>query len=380
MATKTVQPRGAGGAARKAKSSPVASRRPHTVARAQSAAVSPAALQDFIVGLPLPAACFDAAGAPVCANGAFRHLIAAKVGAWQTLGAGALDAILGVSLRAAVSRVKVMLAGVKYDGRLHALDEAGQLRVLVLNSAAPARAAGGHEGMETLAHAAHQLRSPLSSLLGFSELLMNFEFDEASRRDFIESIHSQAGRLSRLLNDLVDLAKVEAGGAAALKMTAGDLSAIARESMAGFGDAHPSANLAESWQTDLPPVECDREKVGRMLVHLLENALHCSPPDSLIRVSTLLDRGGTHLGLAVEDHGSGISAADLPRIGEKFFRAESAVAVPGNGLGLAYVRAVMQAHGGALKVKSVPGDETVMTLWFPLTRSAARAHQGRQAR
>lgn len=335
-------------------------------------AVLPAGLETFIVSLPLAAACFDAAGGPVCANGQFRRLVADKVGAWQTLGAGALEAILGVSLRPGVSRAKVTLAGHKYDGRLHALGEQQQWRVLVLQGAAAAKSAGAHEGIEFLAHAAHQLRSPLSSLLGFSELLLNFEFDEASRRDFTESIHSQAARLSRLLNDLVELAKVETQGAAVLQMEPDDLSAIAREGIAAFGSANKTANLAAAVLPDLPQVECDREKVARMLAHLLENALQFSPPNSLIRVSTLRDRAGTQVGLSVADHGSGIAAADLPRMGEKFFRSETAT-LPGNGLGLALVKAVMQAHGGTLKIDSVPGEKTVMTLWFPLTRRGERA-------
>ena len=334
--------------------------------------VLPAGLEAFIVSLPLAAACFDAAGGPVCANGEFRRLVADKVGAWQTLGAGALEAILGVSLRAGVSRAKVILAEHKYDGRLHALGEQQQWRVLVLQGAAAAKSAGAYEGIEFLAHAAHQLRSPLSSLLGFSELLLNFEFDEASRRDFTEAIHSQAARLSRLLNDLVDLAKVESQGAAVLKMEPGDLAAIAREGIAAFGSANKTAHLAAALLPDLPQVECDREKVARMLVHLLENALQFSPPNSLIRVSTLRDRAGTQVGLSVTDHGSGIAAADLPRMGEKFFRSETA-ALPGNGLGLALVKAVMQAHGGKLKIDSVPGEKTVMTLWFPLTQRGERA-------
>ena len=178
--------------------------------------------------------------------------------------------------------------------------------------------------------------------------------------------------MSRLLNDLVDLAKVESQGAAVLKMEADDLAAIAREAIGAFGSANKTANLAEVLQADLPQVECDREKVGRMLAHLLENALQFSPPDSLIRVSTLINRAGTQVGLSVEDHGSGIAAADMPRMGEKFFRSETAT-LPGNGLGLALVKAVMQAHGGTLKIDNVPGEKTVMTLWFPLTQCSQRA-------
>ena len=371
MVTKVLKARPGKQTIAKAATPAVARSGKKTTAKRVATPVLPAGLEAFIVSLPVAAACFDATGGPVCANGEFRRLVADKVGAWQTLGAGALEAIVGVSLRAGVSRAKVTLAGHKYDGRLHALGEQQQWRVLVLQAAAAAKSPGAHDGIEFLSHAAHQLRSPLASLLGFSELLLNFEFDEASRRDFTESIHSQAGRLSRLLNDLVDLAKVETRGAAVLKMAVDDLSAIAHESLVAFGNANKTANLAEVLQADLPQVECDREKVGRMLAHLLENALQFSPPDSLIRVSTLINRAGTQVGLSVEDHGSGIAAADLPRVGEKFFRSETA-AMPGNGLGLALVKAVMQAHGGTLKIDSAPGEKTVMTLWFPLTQCSQR--------
>ena len=241
---------------------------------------------------------------------------------------------------------------------------------------------GKQASLDYLALAAHDLRSPLSSLIGFSGLLLYFEFDELTRRDFLLSIQSQAERLNRLINDLVDLAKIETRGVAMMRVAEADLSAVVHTAVEAFGKANAAAHLDEYLSAGLPRVKCDASLVGRMVTHLLDNAIKFSAADSRIRISTLLigEGGRPRPGIRIEDAGSGIALQDQAHLGEKFFRGESSVtgngSGDGNGLGLALVKAIIGVHGGTLDIDSVQNRGTTVTLGFPA--SASRKVKERQ--
>ena len=225
---------------------------------------------------------------------------------------------------------------------------------------------GEQTHVEYLALAAHELRSPLASLLGFSELLLNFEFDEPTRRDFLESIQLQAGRLNRLINDLVDLATLETKGVAMMKMAAGNLDAIAHAAVEVFQNGNAGAVIAEDWHADLPAIACDRLWVERMVTNLLENAVKFSAWGAGVRIATVVDGKGARrrAGIRVEDDGVGIEDEDLAHIGEKFYRGKTVDARPGNGLGLALVKVIAACHGGSMTIESRFGEGSAVTLWF----------------
>ena len=235
--------------------------------------------------------------------------------------------------------------------------------------------------LDYLALAAHEFRSPLSSLIGFSGLLLNFEFDELTRRDFLLSIQSQSERLNRLVDDLVDLAKIEVQGVAMLRGTEADLSAVVHTAVEAFGQANAAAHLDEYLSTGLPRVKCDVSLVGRMVTHLLDNAVKFSAADSCIRISTLLigEDGRPRPGIRIEDAGAGIALQDQAHLGEKFFRGAVSVTGKGsgsgsgngngNGLGLALVKAIIGIHGGTLDIDSVQNRGTTVTLGFPASAS-----------
>lgn len=218
-----------------------------------------------------------------------------------------------------------------------------------------------------LAHAAHEIRSPLSSLIGFSGLLLNFEFDDATRRDFLLSIQGQAERLNRLINDLVDLAKLETSGSAVLKLSEVDLSAAARAAVETFRSTHADAHVDVYLSDNLPSVKADAVLIARLLAHLIENAVQYASPDARARLSTLVSGEGNAktVVLCIEDRGAGIAVQDQAHLGEKFYRGTSSVAGTGNGLGLALVKTIVDCHGGRMHIDSVPNRGTIVNLEFP---------------
>jgi len=243
------------------------------------------------------------------------------------------------------------------------------------NAGGATRAQQAH--VDYLAHAAHEIRSPLSSLIGFSGLLLNFEFDEATRRDFLLSIQGQAERLNRLINDLLDLAKLETRGAAMRKLTAVDLGAAAHAAVETFKSTHADAQIDEYLSDHLPLVRADAALISRLLVHLLENAVQYASPEARIRLSTLVSSEGAKktVALRIEDRGAGIAVQDQAHIGEKFYRGTSSVAGSGNGLGLALVKTIVDCHGGRLDIDSVPDRGTIVTIEFPVKAG----HRSREA-
>ena len=206
-------------------------------------------------------------------------------------------------------------------------------------------------------------------------MLLNFEFDEVTRRDFLLSIQSQSERLNRLVDDLVDLAKIEMQGVAMLRGTEADLSAVVHTAVEAFGQANAAAHLDEYLSTGLPRVQCDVSLVGRMVTHLLDNAVKFSAADSRIKISTLLigEDGRPRPGIRIEDAGAGIALQDQAHLGEKFFRGAVSVTGKGggngNGLGLALVKAIIGIHGGTLDIDSVQNRGTTVTLGFPASAS-----------
>jgi signal transduction histidine kinase len=218
---------------------------------------------------------------------------------------------------------------------------------------------------EFLSHAAHELRTPMASIYGFSELLLEMELDEPTRRDLLETIHRQTRWLVDIINELLDLARIEARQGKDFKIEDVALKPLLQDTL---GDL--SFDL-ERWPVtlDLTPelgsVRADPAKLRQALVNLLNNAQKYSPEGGAIQVAIVTKPG--KLGVAVSDHGIGLSADQVKRIGERFWRADTSGKIPGTGLGMAIVKEIMQHHGGYVDVSSQPGAGTTVTLWLPNT-------------
>jgi PAS domain S-box-containing protein len=228
---------------------------------------------------------------------------------------------------------------------------------------------------EFLSTAAHELRTPMASVMGFSELLLHREFPREMQREYLEIIHRQAKRLTSLLNDLLDLARIEARRRGALVIGRHSLTQIAKEAVAALmvpGDAR-------SVEMHLPAtaleVEADAVKIAQALTNLLSNAYKYSPKGGKIAITAVeRDHAGAHqVGIAVRDEGIGMTSAQLSRAFERFFRADDTGAIPGTGLGLSLVKEIIETHGGEVTLTSEFGKGTVATIWLPLAKSTPLA-------
>jgi PAS domain S-box-containing protein len=220
---------------------------------------------------------------------------------------------------------------------------------------------------EFLSTAAHELRTPMASIYGFSELLLQRNFDETVRLDLTETIHRQAGRLVKLLNELLDLARIEARAGKDFQIFEHDLEPLLQSTLEVFVPVDQRHRL----ELDLPPVSAvplDGEKFRQALGNVISNAFkfadHGPVKVGFVTDSTKAGR----VGVRVQDHGIGMLPHESSRAFERFFRADTSGKTPGTGLGLSLVKEIVELHGGTVELESELGCGTSVTLWFPRSR------------
>jgi signal transduction histidine kinase len=223
-----------------------------------------------------------------------------------------------------------------------------------------------HARREFIANASHELRTPLFSLGGFLELMADEELDEGERRDFVEEMASQVGRLTKLATDLLDLSRLDAGQLAVAEGPV-DLTATARTVGEEFRARAETAEHSLSIEDDGAVVAlADEQRVLQIARILVENAIRHTPRGTSVAVAAVEFDG--RASLAVRDDGPGIPAADQEHLFERFYRADGGVA-SGSGLGLAIARELAMRMGGMIELRSEP-HETTFTLLLPLSDMA----------
>jgi two-component system phosphate regulon sensor histidine kinase PhoR len=216
-----------------------------------------------------------------------------------------------------------------------------------------------------VANVSHELKTPLTVIGGFAETLADHDPPEEQRRQFIDAIRSNAQRMQRLVDDLLDLSRIESGGwqphVAAL-----DVSALASDAAAAISDAadRKGVTVAVDVADDARTLHADSTAVRQLLSNLAENALRHTAAGS---ITIFVRRDGPRIAVGVHDTGSGIASEHLGRIFERFYRADPgrSRAAGGTGLGLAIVKHLVEAHGGRVGATSAPGKGTTVTAWFP---------------
>jgi signal transduction histidine kinase len=230
---------------------------------------------------------------------------------------------------------------------------------------------------EFLGQVSHELRTPLTIIHGYSELIVDGLLQEPEAvRQSADEIHSSSALMLRLVDDLLDTSRLDAGRIS-LKPVPIDLSNWLIRLTTGFGQATPSHRIVADVCEPLPSLVADPDRLGQVMHNLLSNAARYSAPGTPIRVSA--DALEDCIEIKVTDQGSGIAAEDCERIFEKFYRGKhgATLAVRGTGLGLAVARQLVEAHGGDIGVSSILG--TGSTFWVrlpiaqPLPLSRARA-------
>src|SRR5713226_7278030 len=228
-----------------------------------------------------------------------------------------------------------------------------------------------------LASTSHELRTPLNAILGFSELLSDDttgRFDEATRRRFLDQIHSSGEHLLQLINDILDLSKVEAGQME-LQLQPLELGSLIDEARATVEPLAQSKSIALNAEPG-PELHliADAAKVKQMLLNLLSNAIKFTPNGGRIQIRGR--RVDSWVEVAVRDTGIGIAAEDIGRLFTEFQQLDAGPGrqQEGTGLGLALTRRFAELHGGQVIVESVLGKGSTFTLRLPLEATTLRAH------
>lgn len=218
-----------------------------------------------------------------------------------------------------------------------------------------------------VANVSHELRTPLTSIKGYAETLLedNLE-DKEKARDFLGIIYHDAECLSRLIDDLLDLSKIESGKFK-MNFSEVDLNKIIEHSLKILEeqlrnkDIYVELNLVK----DLPKVWADKIRITQVMLNLLDNAIKYNVDKGKILISASLR--DNFVAVDISDTGIGIPEGDLPHIFERFYRVDKARSreLGGTGLGLSIVKHIIQAHGGEIFVKSEPSKGSTFTFTLP---------------
>jgi len=219
---------------------------------------------------------------------------------------------------------------------------------------------------EFISVAAHELRSPLTTILGFSQLLhQRGDFSEAQQREFLSYIHQKAVVLARIVDDLLDLSRIESGRPIFLQCAPCDVRVLAQSLIEQYQREVPTRKYEVVFPSQPPMAWADLGKVQQVLENLISNAVKYSSEGDLIRIRADFQED-TCL-LQVEDSGIGMTSEQVSRVFDKFYRADpSNTGVHGLGLGMSIVHSIITAHGGTVWVQSEPGQGTTVNFTLPI--------------
>jgi two-component system sensor histidine kinase KdpD len=207
----------------------------------------------------------------------------------------------------------------------------------------------------------HDLRTPLASITASVSSLLEEEspLQGADRRDLLETIDQEAGRLNRVIGNLMDLSRMRAGAVAPTKAPAA-IDELIEGVVARSGSLLKDHDIRLMLRDDLPEVPMDLGQIDQALTNVLENAARFTPPGRRITVGAAHWRGGVQVRIA--DRGPGIPREERERVFEPFVRGDGS---SGTGLGLAIARAIVEAHGGTMHVADEPGGGTAVVIELP---------------
>jgi signal transduction histidine kinase len=218
----------------------------------------------------------------------------------------------------------------------------------------------------------HEFRTPLTGIRGFSEMMMDEDFSVEEMKEFAADINKEAQRLSRLINEMLDLDRMESG-----KMTLSiepvNLNSVIGEVADRTRPTAPNHQFRLDLDTRLPGVAGDRDKLIQVVTNLVSNAVKYSPQGGEVLLTSGVEGDQAHV--AVRDYGMGIPADALDKVFERYTRVESAAGrlIQGTGLGLPIVRQIVELHGGRAWVESTLGAGSTFHFTLPLGSAPASA-------
>jgi len=220
-----------------------------------------------------------------------------------------------------------------------------------------------------VANVSHELKTPLTSIQGFAQALLDETADTPeARKQAAQIIHNESARMHRMALDLLELARFDAG-AADLKMSAVDVGALLCGVVEKFTPQADTAGieLQVNVPDDLPSLIADGDRLAQVFTNLVDNALKFTPANG--HVTLAAQKAGAEIEASVADSGIGVAKEALPRLFDRFYREDASRADGGKhgaGLGLAIVKEIVQAHGGKIGVRSQAGHGTTFTIHLPL--------------
>jgi signal transduction histidine kinase len=214
-----------------------------------------------------------------------------------------------------------------------------------------------------VATVSHELRTPLTSIIGYLDLLGTDEPLNEEDTRYVEIVRRNAARLQRMVEELLFLSRVDAGGIE-LDLAEVDVVDLAKAALGSADPAAAAKRIALEYEgPEALHARADGNRLGQVLDNLISNAIKFTPERGRVLVS--LGREGDSLVASVADTGVGIPQAEQARLFERFFRSSATRDVPGTGLGLTIARAIVDSHGGEIEFRSVPGEGTTFTFTLP---------------
>lgn len=225
---------------------------------------------------------------------------------------------------------------------------------------------------EFVSTAAHELRTPLATIIGYADLLqMNNTFSPEQQAEYLRLIQKKAERLGEIVSDLLDISRIESGEGVKLELKPGRLDKLCEDVVKSYR----LQALSHAFALDFPPsavatVNIDRYAMLQILENLLNNAVKYSPEGGEIRISGQLANGSCLI--AVSDQGIGMTSDQVARIFDKFYRADATnTAISGTGLGMTIVKHLVEAQSGQVQVASALGRGTTVTIALPIVAGPA---------
>jgi PAS domain S-box-containing protein len=225
-----------------------------------------------------------------------------------------------------------------------------------------------------LASMSHELRTPLNAIIGFSDLMLTQQMGPIGNHRYLEyvgDIHRSGLQLLALIDDLLDLSRIDAGKAELLEQTVSLRQVITEASrMTELQAKQSMVRVAIEMPADLPFVHGDERRIMQIVLNLLSNAIKFTPEAGTVTIRAF--QSGSELVLEVTDTGIGIAEADLPKVLQRFGQVDNALSRKhkGTGLGLPLVNQLIGLHGGAMSIKSEVNVGTTVAVTFPRERIA----------
>jgi PAS domain S-box-containing protein len=223
-----------------------------------------------------------------------------------------------------------------------------------------------------LATAAHELRTPMVSIYGYSELLLNQELDASLHQECFGEMHAQSKVMVSILDDLLDLARIDERRGRNFTFQAVDVVTLIEATLNNFKP--PVGRDAPQWLLTRGEgtILVDARQTQKAIVNVLSNAYKYSPGGGAVQIKLLRLSSATEaplVGIAISDQGIGMTTAQQACVFERFYRADTSGKILGTGLGMSIVHEIVALHGGRVELNSEPGAGTSVTLWFPEYRS-----------